>query len=251
MNMKNKQDVSKREKSAAVGLVVCFVAMIAVVGMITFSNYQRRTEPDQDKQLAQAENTEDMQGNDAKDLQGDFQEGNSQAANTDSIQAEIEKPSITESPEVIITPSVSQSAGLHFAPNDVLIWPVDGNVVLSYSMDKTIYFSTLDQYKYNPAIVIGGEVGMEVLAAAEGEVTSIETTAQTGTTITMNLGNGYEAVYGQVKEVCVHEGDRVSQGDVIGYLSEPTKYYSVEGPNLYFQMLEDGQPINPLEFMEA
>lgn len=249
--MKNKQDVSKREKSAAVGLVVCFVAMIAVVGMITFSNYQRRTEPDQDKQLAQAENTEDMQGNDAKDLQGDFQEGNSQAANTDSIQAEIEKPSITESPEVIITPSVSQSAGLHFAPNDVLIWPVDGNVVLSYSMDKTIYFSTLDQYKYNPAIVIGGEVGMEVLAAAEGEVTSIETTAQTGTTITMNLGNGYEAVYGQVKEVCVHEGDRVSQGDVIGYLSEPTKYYSVEGPNLYFQMLEDGQPINPLEFMEA
>lgn len=249
--MKNKQDVSKREKSAAVGLVVCFVAMIAVVGMITFSNYQQRTELEQKQQLAEAESTKDTSENGAQDLQEDSEVGNSQPANTDTVQAEIENPAVAESPEVVITPSVSEPEALHFAPNDVLIWPVDGNVVLSYSMDKTIYFSTLDQYKYNPAIVIGGEVGMEVLAAAEGEVTSIETTAQTGTTITMNLGNGYEAVYGQMKEVCVHEGDRVSQGDVIGYLSEPTKYYSVEGPNLYFQLLEDGQPINPLEFIEA
>lgn len=243
--MKNKQDVSKREKSAAVGLVVCFVAMIAVVGMITFSNYQQRTELEQKQQLAEAE-LEDTDKTEEKDM-----EEQSQTTNTDTIQVEIETPSVVESPEVVIAPSVSEPAGLHFAPNDVLIWPVDGNVVLSYSMDRTIYFSTLDQYKYNPAIVIGGQVGMEVLAAAEGEVTSIETNAQTGTTITMNLGDGYEAIYGQVKEVCVHEGDRVSQGDVIGYLSEPTKYYSVEGPNLYFQLLEDGQPINPLEFMEA
>ena len=100
-------------------------------------------------------------------------------------------------------------------------------------------------------MIISGEVGDEVLAAAEGEVTSIETTAQTGTTITMNLGSGYELVYGQVKEVCVHEGDRVAAGDVLGFVSEPTKYYSVEGPNLYFQLLKDGEPVNPLEYLEA
>ena len=249
MNMKNKQDVSKREKSAAVGLVVCFVAMIAVVGMITFSQYQQKAELEEGQQLAQADDTKDKSS--GEDIEGDSDTNDSQAANTDSIQAEIDTPKVTESPEVVIVPSASEPSGLHFAPNDVLIWPVDGNVVLSYSMDRTIYFSTLDQYKYNPAIVIGGEVGMDVLAAAEGQVTSIETTAQTGTTITMDLGDGYEVVYGQLKEVCVHEGDIVSQGDVIGYLSEPTKYYSVEGPNLYFQMLEDGEPVNPLEFMGA
>ena len=118
-------------------------------------------------------------------------------------------------------------------------------------MDKTVYFSTLDQYKYNPALIISGEVGTEVQAAAIGEVTSIETDAQTGTTITMTLGSGYEVVYGQLKEVCVEEGQRVSQGDVIAYVSEPTKYYSVEGPNLYFQVLKDGEPVNPLEYLEA
>ena len=66
-------------------------------------------------------------------------------------------------------------------------------------MDQTIYFSTLDQYKYNPALIIGGEVGTEVTASARGIVKSVEVNAQTGNTVTMDLGNGYEAVYGQLK----------------------------------------------------
>lgn len=234
INMKNKQNVSKRERSAAVGLVVCFVAMIAIVGMVTFSQYQQRTDLEE-QQLAEAQTTEDKEENETE---------LSQTTNTDSIQAEIV-------PEVIITPAVSEPQELMFSGADVLSWPVDGNVILSYSMDKTVYFSTLDQYKYNPALIISGEVGAEVQAATVGEITAIETTAQTGTTITMNLGSGYELVYGQLKEVCVKEGQRVSQGEVIGYVSEPTKYYSVEGPNIYFQVLKDGEPVNPLEYLEA
>ena len=66
----------------------------------------------------------------------------------------------------------------------------------------------------------------------------------------MNLGDGYEAVYGQLGEVTVAEGERVSQGEMIGYLSEPTKYYSVEGCNLYFELRKDGAPINPLEYLD-
>ena len=34
----------KKDKGAAVGLVICFVAMIAIVGAITFSNYERNSE---------------------------------------------------------------------------------------------------------------------------------------------------------------------------------------------------------------
>lgn len=235
--MKNNQEVSKREKSAAVGLVVCFVAMIAIVGMITFSQYQRRTE---NNQLAEAETTEDNNTVKTEPVQ---------ITNTDTIQSEIENQ--VQTPEVVITPAPSKSDTLSFAANDVLIWPVDGNVLLSYSMDKTVYFSTLDQYKYNPAIIIGGEVGEDVLAAAAGEVEAIEVDAQTGTTLTLNLGSGYKAVYGQLKDICVQEGDRVVQGDSIGYLSEPTKYYSVEGPNLYFELLKDGKPVNPMEYLGA
>lgn len=79
----------------------------------------------------------------------------------------------------------------------------------------------------------------------------MEVNAQTGNTVTMDLGNGYEAVYGQLKEVPVQEGNYVEQGELVGYLSEPTKYYSVEGCNLYFQLLKDGEPVNPMEYMDS
>ena len=57
----------------------------------------------------------------------------------------------------------------------------------------------------------------------------------------MELGSGYQAVYGQLKDLCVEEGDTVTEGTVIGYVSAPTKYYSKEGNNLYFAMKKDGQ----------
>ncbi len=136
---------------------------------------------------------------------------------------------------------------LHF--NGELDWPLEGEVLISYSMDKTVYFPTLQQYKYNPAMVIAGEVNEKVLSAAPGKVTAIETSSQTGCTVTVDLGDGYQAIYGQLKEVPLSTGDTVEQGTTIGYISEPTKYYSVEGSNLYFQLKKDGESKNPLDFL--
>ena len=126
----------------------------------------------------------------------------------------------------------------------------DGDVILNYSMDKSIYFSTLNQYKYHPAIVISAEVGSEVRCAARGEVTDISVNEETGTTLTMDIGSGYQAIYGQLKEVTVEEGDTVESETVIGYVSEPTKYYTLEGSNLYFQLLKNREPVNPMDYME-
>lgn len=139
---------------------------------------------------------------------------------------------------------------LHFASEENLVWPLEGNVLLDYSMDATIYFPTLDQYRCNPAIVIGGEVNSKVYLVAPGVITDISTNEVTGCTVTQDLGDGYSAVYGQLKELNFSVGDEVEGGQVIGYVSEPTKYYSVEGSNLYFELLKDGEPVNPLEYFE-
>ena len=79
----------------------------------------------------------------------------------------------------------------------------------------------------------------------------MEQDAQTGLTVTLDMGNGYSAVYGQLKEVPVQIGDYVDTGATVGYLSEPTKYFSMEGPNLYFEILKDEVPVNPLDFIEG
>lgn len=139
---------------------------------------------------------------------------------------------------------------VNFQEESTLAWPAAGTVLMDYNMNGTVYFKTLNQYKYNPALIISSEVGNQVVASAKGIVESIGTNEETGTTLTLNLGNDYSLVYGQLKEVAVSEGEVVEQGQLLGYVSEPTKYYCEEGSNLYFQMKKDGQPVDPFLFLE-
>lgn len=245
---KNEKPFSLKGKGAAVGIVICFVAVIVMVGAYTFNNYQKKL----DQQLAKAEEqTEQL----AKEK--------SEATTTnDIVLPEVESDTSTENDTEDNQSNVqdnaednSQTAGtasdVWFSEESLLAWPASGAILINYSMDKTVFFSTLEQYKYNPALIIGGEVGETIAASAAGIVTNVEQSAQTGTTVTLDMGNGYTAVYGQLKEVPVQIGDYVNAGETVGYLSEPTKYYSVEGPNLYFQVMKDGAPVNPMDFMES
>lgn len=155
-----------------------------------------------------------------------------------------------EQPQMAATASSSITSTLAFSEESTLLWPVDGNVLLNYNMDSTVYFATLEQYKYNPAIIIQGDVGALVSAAADGVVENIFEDPQTGTTVVMNLGNNYKATYGQLQNLQINIGSAVKKGDIIGEVSEPTKYYSVEGSNLYFKLEKDSQSQDPLNYLE-
>lgn len=142
--------------------------------------------------------------------------------------------------------AMSASTLLDFTDSDTLVWPIVGNVLVNYSMDKTVYFATLDQYKYSPAIVIAATEGEEITAAADGQVTDVYQDPETGTTVVMNLGDGYELTYGQLTDLSVAVGDMVVTGDPVGKVAAPTMYYSVEGTNVYFKLTKDGVPVDPM-----
>ena len=135
---------------------------------------------------------------------------------------------------------------LDFKEEDGLVWPIVGDVLINYSMDKTIYFPTLQQYKYNPAIVIAATQGSNIAAAANGRVTTVGYDPIIGNMVVMDLGNGYELTYGQLENITVSEGSYVSVGDGIGTVASPTKYFSLEGTNVYFKLTKDGEPVNPM-----
>ncbi len=247
MNMNNNEKQSfLKGKGAAVAVVICFVTVIALTGTFTFRSYQNKTE----RQLAQAQKeTEEM-----------TKEKTEATTTNDIVLPEAEKNTVENTEAEKKEESTSQentaettgnTVNVWFDENTTLDWPASGAVLIDYSMDKTVYFPTLEQYKYNPALIVGGEVGEMIGAAQEGIVSSIEQDAQTGLTVTVDMGNGYSAVYGQLKEVPVEIGAYVNKGQTLGHLSEPTKYYSVEGANLYFELLKDGTPVNPLDYMEG
>ena len=88
--------------------------------------------------------------------------------------------------------------------------------------------------------------GETITAAANGKVSRVYDDRELGTVVVMELGNGYEITYGQLKDITVSEGGFVNKGDIIGSVAAPTKYYSVEGCNVYFKLTKDGEPINPM-----
>ena len=145
--------------------------------------------------------------------------------------------------------TMSKDNSLKFDAEKGMIWPVgssEKDIILKFSNSNTVYFKTLAQYKVNPAVVIAAKADEKVKAAAAGIVKSIKTSDETGTTVTVDIGNGYEAIYGQLKNLNVKNGQKIAKGDIVGHIAKPTKYYTEEGTNLYFEVKENGKSVDPL-----
>lgn len=139
---------------------------------------------------------------------------------------------------------------LNFSDASRMTWPVRGNVLLDYSMDSTIYFPTLEQYQVNPGVVIQAEVSQPVAAPANAKVVAVSANEELGNFLVLDLGNDYLATCGQLKEIQVVENEYLEAGQVMGYVAEPTKYYSVEGSNVYFQLEHAGEKVDPLDYFQ-
>lgn len=240
------------------------LAAIIALGITLF-----QSKPQTKEAVPETENTEEL---------AEAEEEPSVDADTNDVQANLEEsadtsdedpePSVTEeetpveteettdnqdsetsSEEETQSTSASVLPQVNFTEASLMQWPVEGELMMDYSMENTTYFSTLDQYKLNPAIVVKAVVGAPVKAASNGTITSIADTAKTGTTLTMDMGNGYQSVYGQLTDLLVEEGQTVKEGTILGYIAEPSKYYSIEGSSLYFAMTKDDQPIDPITYL--
>lgn len=269
-NSKNQKNSGRQQgkQVAVVCLVVCFVAALAIAGTYIFNRNdsmgsQASTEGTENSAASPDASQEASQNSDGNaEDGGNTNEGTTAETASSDVSNEENEAGENDADENADTNeeagsgassdnSVAQQTSVAPQGELSLAWPVDGSVLMSYSMDKTVFFKTLNQYKYNPAMLIEGQVGDEVTSSASGTISSIEVDPQTGTTVTMNIGNGYAVVYGQLKEVAVGEGDYLDAGELIGYLSEPTKYYIEEGCNLFYQVLENGNPVNPMDYLDS
>ena len=161
-----------------------------------------------------------------------------------------ENPEDKEEPTEVLSPALIAEQ-LNFDKSAGLLWPVEGEVVIPYSPDHGVFYQTLDQFATSEAIVLSSAVGTEVKAAAKGVIISIEEDVRTGTTVTLALGNNTSLVYGQLDAADLKEGDVLEAGDCIGTVAEPTRYYVVEGPNLYFKVVEGETSVDPTELLKA
>ena len=277
--MKNKVKQMFRDKLVLVMLVLGLLTIVAAAGVVTI---QRRGGAEENPYLSMEEDGP-MAGNVEGDLAGDSEMRAETPGGQESVELaagepsgadgengagsgeipgagapELEEQAAPQSAADPETEAAQAGAGndaaaarvLNFADTDRLAWPVRGAVLIDYSMDTTTYFSTLKQYKCSPGIVVQSEVSQPVYAPAAAKVAQVGSDEELGSYVVLDLGNEYEAICGQLKEIPVAAGDYVEAGSLLGYVAEPTKYYSVEGSNVYFQLTRQGEPVDPLDYLE-
>lgn len=189
-----------------------------------------------------AEKTEDMADAEAAKENEQLDE------TADAPSTENEQEASSEDGEAV--PTAGDTGRLDFNSEKTITWPINGEVILPYSMETTVYYETLDQYKCNPGMLIQAGVGTTVQNAYLGQVTSVTSDDVYGNLVTLYIGNEYSIVYGQLDAVYVKEGDFVKAGQSIGTVGNPTDSFAKEGSHLFFQMKCGEDTVDPTMYIE-
>ncbi len=131
--------------------------------------------------------------------------------------------------------------------------PVNGALLLvPYSESADVFYEYLREWRYHPGIDLETNAGALVQCAADGVVKEvIESAARSmGTTIVIEHANGFETVYSNLLEtVKVTVGQSVSAGETIAAVGETAVSELALPPHLHFEILKDGEPVDPLEYL--
>ena len=176
-------------------------------------------------------------------------EKTSQDIGDDSLGGEKQNEIQNDTNEEVDKAGAQNVVDTNFGASSKLIWPVEGNVIIGFDMNNTVYFSTLDLYKCSDAVYIQSDVGTPVYAGHACQVEEIGYDTEIGNNVTVEMGGGYVVTYGQLRDVQIEKGATLEEGELIGYVASPTKYFSVEGAHLYIKMTKDGVAVDPLDYL--
>jgi len=92
-----------------------------------------------------------------------------------------------------------------------------------------------------------GKAGAEIFAVADGVVTWSSERYGFGNLVEINHGNGYATRYAHNSANLVAVGDEVQKGQTVALMGNTGR---ATGPNLHFEVLKNGQRVNPVNFIK-
>lgn len=247
-----------KDNAFYVALGLGLFAILAVVGVYTAQQNDAKV-ADNEMDLNVASNYTELSENEESGLVAETNgEITKQDAEEGADEEDVasETTTTTEAADVVKTteddaiPTTVDAGSLDFNSEKTITWPVNGKVILPYSMETTVYFETLDQYKCNPGMLIQAGVGTTVQNAYLGQVTEVTSDDVYGNMVTLYIGNDYSITYGQIDTIYVKEGDFVKAGQSIGTVGTPTDSFAEEGSHLFFQMSCGDETVDPTLYIE-
>ena len=120
-----------------------------------------------------------------------------------------------------------------------VIWPVNGPIVSGFGW-------RFGHTEFHEGVDIAVPTGTPIRTAASGNVAIAAPTGGYGNYTCIDHGGGLSTCYGHQESFAVSAGQRVSQGQVIGY-SDCTGHCF--GPHVHFEVRINGQAVDPMGYL--
>jgi murein DD-endopeptidase MepM/ murein hydrolase activator NlpD len=117
--------------------------------------------------------------------------------------------------------------------------PLTPNVSSSYGWRRDPFDGMT---RFHAGVDIRAAYGKEVPAAGSGAVVFAGTQGGYGNTVVIEHPGGVRTRYAHLASIDVTAGSRVETGAIIGRVGSTGRS---TGPHLHFEVLQDGQPVNP------
>jgi murein DD-endopeptidase MepM/ murein hydrolase activator NlpD len=125
------------------------------------------------------------------------------------------------------------------------LWPVTGRIVSSFG-ERSDPFN--GEGAFHRGVDISGDYGQAILAPADGIVEFAEFHNGYGRTVSIDHGHGITTLFGHLSGFAVSGGERVSRGDVIGYVGTSGR---ATGPHVHYEVRINSTPVNPYKYLRT
>ncbi len=123
------------------------------------------------------------------------------------------------------------------------IWPAYGMLTSEFGYRRSPFSR---RWKFHSGIDIAGPRGTPIFAVAPGVVTFSGYNSGYGRMIELDHGHGVKSRYAHNTSHFVREGEVVDVGERIATIGSTGR---TTGPHLHFELLIDGQAVDPMEYM--
>jgi len=147
---------------------------------------------------------------------------------------------LTERSTRIATFYAGQTERLAHTPS---IWPVRGYLSSGFG-NRTDPFT--GQRDFHSGIDVSAPRGSRVLAPADGVVVAVGRRGAYGQAIIVDHGFGVITRYGHLDGYNVRAGDRISRGDVIGFVGDTGRS---NAPHLHYEVWVRDEAQNPIHYI--
>lgn len=123
------------------------------------------------------------------------------------------------------------------------IWPISGPVTSNFGWRNSPWDGGGELHQ---GIDIANNLGIPVVAAADGEITISGWIDGYGNLVEINHGNGMVTRYGHNSQLAVGTGQHVKKGQVISFVGSTGRS---TGPHLHYEIRVNGTAVNPFKYL--